>query len=119
VWTFTLAPVFAIVGLTCGWRLWREMSDGRSRRCFQAGFAALAVALLCEVAEDRTIASGLQLRGVPLVAYTSWLEEAFELLGPLLLLLAVVPSRRRDGTVGVRAHGELAPAAVRFVGAGR
>jgi hypothetical protein len=119
VWTFTLAPVLAIVGATCGWRLWREMGDERQRRRLLAGFVALGCALLCEVAEDRAIASGLQLRGVPLVAYTSWLEEALELLGPLLLLLAVVPSRRRDGTVGVRGHGELATAAVRFVGAGR
>ena len=116
VWTFTLAPVFAVVGATCGWRLWREMGDERQRRRLLAGFLALGCALLCEVAEDRAIASGLQLRGVPLVAYTSWLEESLELLGPLWLLAAVW-----SGAPAVqRAAGrEERPAVVRFVGAGR
>jgi hypothetical protein len=116
VWTFTLAPMLAIVGATCGWRLWREMGDERQRRRLLAGFVALGCALLCEVAEDRAIASGLRLRGVPLVAYTSWLEESLELLGPLWLLAAVwsgAPSVQRA------AGREERPAAVRFVGAGR
>lgn len=115
VWTFTLAPVFAMVGATCGWRLWREMRGERQRGCLVAGFVALGCALLCEVAEDRAIASGRQLRGVPLVAYTSWIEESLELLGPLLLFAAVwagAPALRREARLG----GE---AAVRFVGAGR
>ncbi len=116
VWTFTLAPVFAVVGAVCGFRLWRELPDERQRRRLVAGFVALGCALLCEIAEDRVIASGRQLRGVPLVAYTSWLEESLELLGPLLLLAAVwagAPSMRREPRRGVEA------AAVRFLGAGR
>ena len=116
MWTFTLAPVFAVVGAVCGFRLWRELPDERQRRRLVAGFVALGCALLCEIAEDRVIASGRQLRGVPLVAYTSWLEESLELLGPLLLLAAVwagAPSMRREPRRGVEA------AAVRFLGAGR
>lgn len=116
VWTFTLAPALALFGAVCGWRLWRQMPDERQRRRLVAGFVALGCALLCEVAEDRAIASGLQLRGVPLVAYTSWIEESLELLGPLCLLAAVwagAPSVQRQA----RHEGEAV--SVRFLGAGR
>jgi len=117
VWTFTLAPVFAVVGAVCGWRLLRTL-DPPQRRQLIAGFVALGFALLCEVAEDRALASGRLLRGVPLVAYTSWVEEALELIGPVLLLLAIVPTRRQ-GSASDAPERLREAVAVRFLGAGR
>lgn len=116
VWAFTLAPVFALCGALCAWRLWNELTPG-ARRLLVLGFGALGVAIAFEVVEDRVAASAVQLRGIPLLAYTHWLEEALELLGPVLLLAAVwaptAPALAPEPTFA------RAREPVRFLGAGR
>lgn len=89
-WVLVLGPVFAAGGLVVGALMWRALRAERNRRVLLlAGFVALGVALGIEVLEDRTIGSGLTLRGLPLVEYTKWLEESLEMLGPALLLEAL------------------------------
>lgn len=89
-WVSVLGPVFAAGGLIVGTLMWRALRADRNRRVFLlAGFTALGVALGIEALEDKTIGSGLALRGLPLVEYTKWLEESLEMLGPALLLAAL------------------------------
>lgn len=115
-WVIVLGPLFALWAAVCSRCVLRSLPGRRERWALLAGFAALAVALACEALEARTAASPLQLRGLPLVVYQQWLEEALELLGPLLLLGAVWPGR----PLVVPGRGEaVAPATVRYVGAGR
>lgn len=95
-WILAIAPVFVVAGLAVFVWLWRTLgSEGNRRALLLVGFAALGLALGLEVVEDRVIASGLRLRGIPLVAYDSWLEESLEMLAPILLLraLAGLPER--------------------------
>ncbi|MBL8753705.1 MAG: hypothetical protein JNK15_10420 [Planctomycetes bacterium] len=89
VWVCTLGPVFALCGAWCAWRLLRALAGQRVRRaCLFLGFAGLAAALGFEVFEDAAAGSGARLRGIPLVSYTQWVEEALELLAPVLLFAA-------------------------------
>lgn len=116
VWAFTLAPVFAVCGALCALRLWPVLAPG-ARRLLVLGFGALGVALAFEVVEDRVAASAVQLRGIPLLAYTHWIEEALELLGPVLLLAAVwAPTAPASAPEPAFAR---AREPVRFLGAGR
>jgi hypothetical protein len=89
-WVVLLAPVFAIAGFVCAWQLLRALRQApRQRALLLCGFAALALALVGEAIEDRMLASPWRPRGIPLVCYTQWLEEALEIIGPVLLLAAI------------------------------
>jgi hypothetical protein len=113
VWVFTLAPLFAILALLCVRRLWPLLGQHPGRRGrLLLGFAALGVAIGFEVFEDLAGRSSVQLRGVPILAWTQWCEETLELVGPVLLLAALWPT--------APAAAQLLPrTVVRFVGAGR
>ena len=109
-WILTLAPLFALVGLACALQLWRGMRDHpRQRRLLLLGFCALGIALVGEALEPQALASPLQLRGIPLVCYTQWAEEALEIFGPVLLLGAMWPVRPTQS----------APDRVRYIGIDR
>ena len=102
-WILVIAPVFVVAGIAVFAWLWRTLGGACHRRALLlAGFAALGIALGLEVVEDRVIASGLQLRGIPLFAYDSWLEESLEMLAPILLLraLAGLPERVPAASLG-------------------
>lgn len=87
-WVLALGALFAVGGIAAFAWLWRRLgNEPERRRPTLAGFVALGVALAIEVVEDKVIRSGATLRGIPLVAYTSCIEETLEMLGPVLLLL--------------------------------
>ncbi|MBM4060157.1 MAG: hypothetical protein FJ265_03535 [Planctomycetes bacterium] len=88
-WIAALAPLCLLGGACAFAVMWRTLPAGRARSLLVAGFLLLVAALLLEALEDRAIASGLTLRGIPLFAHTVWLEEALEMLGPVLLLGAL------------------------------
>ena len=50
-------------------------------------------------------------RGIPLVCYTQWLEEALEICGPVLVLAAIWPVRQPAWAMGTEP--------VRYVGIDR
>lgn len=86
-WVVVLGPVFAAVAGLCLVRVWRGLGAER-RALFGGGFGLLAVALALECAEGTVAGSPTRLRGLPLIDYAQWLEEACELFGPVLLLAA-------------------------------
>lgn len=84
--------MLAVAGLLCAWQLWRARRDWPRQRVLLLGFACLGLALAGEAIEDRALESSLRLRGIPLVSYTQWFEEALEVFAPVLLG-AVWPTR--------------------------
>jgi hypothetical protein len=92
-WVPVLAPVFAAAGIGFASALWRDLAaEPQRRRRMLLGFAALGTAVAIETAENAVYESGRTLRGVPWVAYTQWVEELLEMLGPVLLLAAFAPA---------------------------
>lgn len=111
-WILTLAPVFAGLGLWCAWHLWSAMRQWpQQRRLLLFGCAALGLALVGEAIEDCALRSALRLRGIPLVCYTQWCEEALEVFAPVLLLGAVWPTRATEPSP--------VPGHVRYIGIDR
>jgi hypothetical protein len=109
-WVLVMAPVFAVVGGWCAARLWRELRGQPGRRaCLAAGFVALALAIGIEAAENVVSASPWRLRGLRLIDYAQWIEESFELFGPVLLLAAVWPQQASPAASG----NGLTPSAAR------
>jgi hypothetical protein len=93
-WVLVLGPVFASIGGFCAWHLWWALAAEPARRNrMLAGFVVLGLALGCEALEDAVVQSGWRPRGIELLAYSQWIEESLELLGPVLLLSATWLSR--------------------------
>lgn len=91
-WVLTLGACFAGLGGWCALRLSKALWPERRRWwCMVAGFAALALALALEAGEGAATRSAWRPRGIALVDWAQWLEEALELLGPCLLLAAAWP----------------------------
>lgn len=89
-WVLVLAPVFALGGLFVSMAIWRSLRDTPRRRLWLlAGMGALLAALVLEAAEEWTLASGYELRGIRLLSYSKWLEESLELFAPTMLLGAL------------------------------
>lgn len=92
VWVLTLGALFALLGGWCAIRLSSALWPERRRWwCLFAGFAALALALALEAGENAATRSAWRPRGIALVDWAQWLEEALELIGPCLLLTASWP----------------------------
>lgn len=87
-WVLVLGPLFAAVAGLCVLRIWRGLARG-PRHLLALGFAMLAGALAIEAAEGPVSGVTWRLRGLPLIDYMQWLEEALELVAPVLLLAAV------------------------------
>lgn len=106
----TIGPLFVLLGTACAVFLLRALRNlPGHRRLLWFGFASLGTALVLEALAGGAERSAMRLRGIPLLCYTQWLEEALEILGPLLLLGAVWPTPPPPAD----------PEQVRFIGAGR
>ncbi len=96
VWVWTLAPVFAVVALVATVVILRAAETAPAQRVLLlAAFGLLAVALGLEAAENSVLTSPLRPRGIPLLTYTQVLEEALEMVGPVLLVAACWPAPAR------------------------
>jgi len=96
VWVWTMAPLFAAVALVATAAILRAAETTRAQRVLLlAGFALLAAALGLEAVENAVLESALRPRGIPLLTYTQVLEEALELVGPVLLAAASWPAPTR------------------------
>lgn len=97
-WVQLLGPVFAVLGLM-SYLVLRPHLMGRSRLHLQvlAGFGVQGFALLMEFFERGLHQRGLRWRGFPLSRYVRSFEELLELVGPVLLIgavLAIIKSSR-------------------------
>jgi len=104
LWVLVLGPLFVCAGVAVFLHLWSNARGERGGRArVFVAFAMLAGAIALEVVEKPLASSGQTLRGFPLWAYTTPLEELLEVAAPALLLAFVGRLLERE----VSGQGEL------------
>ncbi len=89
-WVVIVLPAFAVAGLcSFAFLLGKCWSDRARRWQLLAGYCCMGIAVVLEVIERELFRSGLRWRGFLLTDYQQVVEEALELVGPLLLLCCI------------------------------